>query len=79
LREIPEYKSNLEQLIALSAADETPPEILMLAEFYRYLGQFDQAISLIEPLLESEVEFFAKILWKRNKEADGCVFILSKD
>lgn len=79
LREIPEYISNLERLIALSGADETPPEILMVAEFHRYLGQFDQAIALIEPLLESEVAFFAKILWKRNKEADGCVFILSKD
>lgn len=79
LRENPEYISNLERLIALSAADETPPEILMVAEFHRYLGQFDQAIALIEPLLESEVDFFAKILWKRNKEADCCVFVLSKD
>jgi hypothetical protein len=77
LREIPEYISNLERLIALSAADETPPEILMVAEFHRYLGQFAQAIALIEPLLESEVEFFAKILLKRNQQADGCVFMLS--
>jgi hypothetical protein len=79
LREIPEYISNLERLIALSAADETPSEILMVAEFHRYLGQFDQAIALIEPLLESEVDFFAKILWKRNKESNACVFLLSKD
>ena len=78
LREIPEYVSNLERLITLCADDETPPEILMIAEYYRYLGQFDQAIALIEPLLESEADFFAKILLKRNKEADGCVFMLSE-
>jgi hypothetical protein len=78
LREQPEYVSNLERLIELYAADETPPEILMVAEFHRYLGQFAQAIALIEPLLESEVEFFAKILWKRNQQADGCVFRLSE-
>ena len=78
LREQPEYVSNLERLIELYAADETPPEILMVAEFHRYLGQFDQAIALIEPLLESEVDFFAKILWKRNQQADACVFRLSE-
>jgi hypothetical protein len=50
----------------------------MVAEFHRYLGQFAQAIALIEPLLDSEVEVFAKILLKRNKQANGCVFILSE-
>ncbi len=77
LRENPDYGSNLEQLIAICSEGESPEEILMVAEYHRYLGQFAQAIAMIEPLLESEVEFFAKILLKRNQQADGCVFMLS--
>ena len=79
LRENPDYVRNLEQLISICSEGESPVEILLVAEYHRYLGQFAQAIALIEPLLGSEVDFFAEILMKRNKQANGCVFILSKN
>ena len=78
LREHQEYVDNLNKLIALSASGDTAPEILMVAEYYRYLGQFARAIDLIEPLLGSEVDDFAKMLLQRNKQADGCVFMMSQ-
>jgi hypothetical protein len=77
LREIPEYVENLERLIALCSDAATPPELLMMAEFHRYLGQHARAIDIIDPLLGSEVDDFVKTLLRRNKRADGAVIVMS--
>ena len=77
LREIPEYIENLERLIALCSDAATPPELLMMAEFHRYLGQHARAIDIIDPLLGSEVDDFVKTLLRRNKRADGAVIVMS--
>ncbi|MEN9400451.1 MAG: hypothetical protein RL632_1554 [Bacteroidota bacterium] len=77
LRKIPEYVENLERLISLCSDAATPPERLMIAEFYRYLGRHAQANDIIEPLLGSEVDDFAKTLMRRNKLADSAVLVMS--
>jgi hypothetical protein len=73
----PDYVENLERLISLSSSTQNPEELIMVAEFHRYLGQFAEAKVILKSLLGSALDDFARILMKENQASNRCVIVMN--